>query len=63
MGSQLIKNLSKADRTLDQVREGLTGKKQKLKGVTLTAVGDWWVVKVGDDVFDQWFDKIQGKSK
>ncbi|MCE9564850.1 MAG: hypothetical protein K8U57_22680 [Planctomycetes bacterium] len=60
---QLIKNWSKADHTLDQFREGLTGKKQKTKGVTFTAVGDWWVVKVGDDVFDQWFDKIEGKPK
>ncbi len=31
---QLIKSLSKADRTIDQFREGLTGKKQKTKGVS-----------------------------
>lgn len=60
---QLLDDWSMADRALDHFREGMTGKKRTTKGVTFTAVGGWWVVKIGEDLFDHWIGKPDGKVK
>ncbi len=44
---------------LDQFRAKQSGKEAKVEGLKFTAVGDWWVIKVGDDLAGEWLDKME----
>jgi hypothetical protein len=60
---QLLDDWNVVDRALDRFRDALTGKKTKKEGLTFAVVGDWWVVRVGENLLDQGIEKIEEKSK
>lgn len=55
----MLEAFTKSQRALDRFRAVITGKERKLEGVAFTAVGDWWVLKIGEDLADQWLEKIE----
>ncbi len=57
----LLESLTASQRALDRFRSFVTGKEKKREGVAFTAVGDWWVLKIGEDLLEDWTDKIEEK--
>jgi hypothetical protein len=46
----------------DRFRLNKSPKIAKVEGVALAAVGEWWVVKIGEDLLDSWIDKADDKQ-
>jgi hypothetical protein len=42
---------------LNRFRSTLKGEEAKVEGLKFTAVGDWWVIKVGEDLVADWLEK------
>jgi len=61
----IVEKWATVNRTLDRflaLTTG-TGKAAKVEALNFSAVGDWWVLKVGDDLLGPWVDKLEEKSK
>ncbi|QVL33755.1 hypothetical protein KIH39_07565 [Telmatocola sphagniphila] len=59
----LLESFTATERAFDLFRAARTGETKKVEGIKFTAVGDWWVLKIGEDLLDQWIDKIEPKPE
>jgi hypothetical protein len=62
-GRRLLEIWGDAHRSLDRFRELLSPKATKVEGLRFSAVGDWWVIKVGEDLLEPLIEKMEEKSK
>ena len=58
----LIESWSVAHHGLDRFRGLITGKEVKPEGLKFTAVGEWWVIKIGEDLLAKWVEKEAEKN-
>jgi hypothetical protein len=47
----------------DRFRLGAKGEKPKVEGLKVAAAGDWWVIKVGEDLVNEWFERQKEKNE
>jgi len=60
---KIVESWSTVQRGLDRFRGLVSGKEAKVEGVSFTAVGEWWVLKVGEDLLERWVEKLVEKKK
>jgi hypothetical protein len=60
---RLLEVWGEAHRSLDRFRALLSQKATKVEGLKFSAVGDWWVIKVGEDLLGPLVEKIEENSK
>ena len=60
---RLLERWGEVHRGFDRFRDLVSGKTTKVEGLRFSAVGDWWVIKVGEDLLGPWIKKIEEKSK
>jgi hypothetical protein len=48
---------------VERLREMLSGKATKVEGLRFSAVDDWWVIKVGEDLLEPLIEQMEEKSK
>ncbi len=39
------------------LRAKAKGQEPKVEGLKLSAVGEWWVLKIGEDLVEDWFER------
>ena len=44
---------------LERFRAKISGEPAKTEGLKLSAVGEWWVLKIGEDLAGDWLDKME----
>jgi hypothetical protein len=60
---RLVEVYGVAHRGLDRFRALTSGKQAHVEGLRISAVGEWTVIKVGEDLLERWVEKIEGKSE
>jgi hypothetical protein len=60
----LLEKWGTVNRALDRFRTvaSLRGQAPELEGMNFSAVGDWWVLKIGDDLLGPMVEKMAAKS-
>ncbi len=60
---RLLEKWGEVHRGFDRFRDLVSGKTTKVEGEEFSASGDWWVIKVGEDLLEPLMKKIEEKSK
>jgi hypothetical protein len=60
---RLLEIYGVAHRGLDRFRALTSSKQAHAEGLRFSAVGEWTVIKVGEDLLERWVEKIEGKSE